>query len=360
MRQRVAWRVVFAACTLAMQITTDAAGSTTSTSYMSTTSSSSSNTNSEDAQASPRFVDSIRMQQTFIAWPARHTVRLKCKANGSNPLKFQWLKDGDPSIHRRLQPRLKTNMWYLKLKDLVPLDSGKYTCVVSNAYGSINHTYTLRVVEKSRSKPILKCGSPRNTSVQLGQNASMTCIVLVSGTLPDFRWVKWSDVPNTYPNSLDFERGSFNLVDPVQYETVHVEGKYGVKVNIRNVTLKDFGLYTCYVSNHLGSDYRSAFLSERTDKWKGSEESLSDTTENPEKNYLAKHHNTESSLSTETNVKLDNPSRKHVLSRSREAKIPLSVFIGVLSTWAVITTIALLWCHLYHKRITATKPGKEI
>lgn len=37
-------------------------------------------------------------------------------------------------------------MWYLKLKDLVPLDSGKYTCVVSNAYGSINHTYTLRVV----------------------------------------------------------------------------------------------------------------------------------------------------------------------------------------------------------------------
>ena len=96
--------------------------------------------------ASPRFVDSIRMQQTFIAWPARHTVRLKCKANGSNPLKFQWLKDGDSSIHRRLQPRLKTNMWYLKLKDLVPLDSGKYTCVVSNAYGSINHTYTLRVV----------------------------------------------------------------------------------------------------------------------------------------------------------------------------------------------------------------------
>jgi len=98
--------------------------------------------------ASPRFVDSIRMQQTFIAWPARHTVRLKCKANGSSPLRFQWLKDGDPSIHRRLQPRLKTNMWYLKLKDLVPLDSGQYTCVVSNAYGSINHTYTLRVVGK--------------------------------------------------------------------------------------------------------------------------------------------------------------------------------------------------------------------
>ena len=74
-----------------------------------------------------------------------------------------------------------------------------------------------------------------------------------------------------YPNSLDFERGSYTLVDPVQYETVHVAGKYGVKVNIRNVTPKDLGLYTCYVSNHLGSDYRSAFLSERTDWWKESE-----------------------------------------------------------------------------------------
>lgn len=91
------------------------------------------------------------MQQTFIAWPARHSYRLKCKASGSKPLKFQWLKDGRPSIHRRLQPRLKTNKWYLKLKDLVPLDSGRYTCVVSNAYGAINHTYTLRVVGKSYS-----------------------------------------------------------------------------------------------------------------------------------------------------------------------------------------------------------------
>lgn len=124
------------------------------------------------------------------------------------------------------------------------------------------------LTEKSRTKPILKCGSPKNTSVQLGHNASMTCIVLISGTLPDFRWVKWNTVPSTYPSSLDFENGTYTLVNPVQYQTVHVGGKYGVKVNIKNVTPNDLGLYTCYVSNHLGSDYRSAFLSERKDKWK--------------------------------------------------------------------------------------------
>lgn len=98
----------------------------------------------------------------------------------------------------------------------------------------------------------------------------MTCIVLISGTLPDFRWLKWDATPNTYPSSLDLENGSYTLVNPVQYETVHIKGKYGVKVKIQNVTPKDLGLYTCYVSNHLGSDYRSAFLSERTKRWKGS------------------------------------------------------------------------------------------
>lgn len=88
------------------------------------------------------------MKQTFIAWPAQHSFRLKCKAKGHPPLKYQWFKDGVSSFRRRLQPSIRTNMWSMKLKDLVPDDSGKYTCVVSNKYGSINHTYTLRVVGK--------------------------------------------------------------------------------------------------------------------------------------------------------------------------------------------------------------------
>lgn len=315
---------------------------------------------SSSSSASPRFVDSIRMQQTFIAWPARHSVRLKCKASGSSPLRFQWLKDGDPSIHRRLQPRLKTNMWYLKLKDLLPLDSGKYTCIVSNTYGSINHTYTLRVVEKSRTKPILKCGFPKNTSVQLGQNASMTCIVLISGTLPDFRWLKWNNIPSTFPNSLDFENGSYTLVNPRQYQTVHVGGKYGVEVNIGNVTPNDLGLYTCYVSNHLGFDYMSAFLSEKKGRRRESEDALSVMTKRPKTKDLANHKNTESTPFGGTNATVRIPPAKQAISRAREAKIPLSVFIGVLSTWAVITTTALLWCHLYHKKIMAEKTGIEL
>ena len=33
----------------------------------------------------------------------------------------------------------------LVIKDLVPTDTGKYTCNVSNIYGWINHSYTVDV-----------------------------------------------------------------------------------------------------------------------------------------------------------------------------------------------------------------------
>ena len=92
------------------------------------------------------------MRQTFIAWPAQHSFRLRCKARGQPPLMYQWLKNGDPKFRRRLQPSLRTNSWSMKLKDLIADDSGKYTCIVSNKYGSINHTYTLKVVGESHSR----------------------------------------------------------------------------------------------------------------------------------------------------------------------------------------------------------------
>ncbi|KAM7431930.1 Fibroblast growth factorreceptor 4 [Porites harrisoni] len=350
MCQATVWRVLFATVSLTMQIVTDEAGNVPRKGY---TSASSSHRTRATFDGFPRFVDTGRMQQTFIAWPASHNIRLKCKANGSKPLRYQWLKDGLPSIQRRLQPRLKTNMWYLKLKDLVTVDSGRYTCVVSNPFGSINHTYTLRVVEKSRTKPILKCGAPKNTSVQLGQNASMTCVVVISGTIPDFRWVKWNSISNNYPNSLDFINGSYTLINPVQYQTVYVQGKQGVQVNIPNVTVSDLGLYTCYVSNHLGFDYRSAFLFEKKNEWSPSEDRPSYTTADPGKRFLDGDHAVDTKTIPSKGTKLSPPS-------SQETQVPLSVFLGVLVTWTVTTAVGFLWCHFRQKKlITATKSELE-
>ncbi|KAK2559015.1 Fibroblast growth factor receptor 1, partial [Acropora cervicornis] len=155
-----------------------------------------------------------------------------------------------------------SSLWFFRLRDLVPDDSGKYTCIVTNPYGSINHTFTLKVVVKPQSRPILQSDLPRNTTVKLGDNATMECIVLVSGTLPDFRWLKWDKNITSQPkmNGMMKASGSNKLIDPIHYKTIKDGEYHGMQLEIYNVSDNDLGLYTCFVSNHIGYDYNSAFL----------------------------------------------------------------------------------------------------
>ena len=82
----------------------------------------------------------------------------------------------------------------------------------------------------------------------------MKCIVLVSGTLPDFYWLKWDESVKSLPKLMDnLENGSYKLIDPHYYTTIQVGENYGVELRIDNVTEDDFGLYTCFVSNFIGS-----------------------------------------------------------------------------------------------------------
>ena len=97
----------------------------------------------------PAFSDLDTSKRSFEVWLKSHSVVLKCKAKGTPPLSYTWLKDGELLKGRRLDPYLNTSLWYLKLKDLVPKDDGQYTCIVSNRYGSINHTYTVTVLGKN-------------------------------------------------------------------------------------------------------------------------------------------------------------------------------------------------------------------
>lgn len=58
---------------------------------------------------------------------------------------------------------------------------------------------------------------------------------------------------------------SIKFIDPKFYDTIRSGERYGVKVTIVNVTEQDLGLYTCWVSNHIGSDHVSAFLSKKVE-----------------------------------------------------------------------------------------------
>ena len=120
------------------------------------------------------------LKRAFRAWPASHSIRLKCRATGAPLLHYTWLKDGMEIPRRRMDPYLNTSIWNLKLKNLVPNDSGKYTCIVSNPYGSINHTYTLQVVGKFRKT---KCSHARLLLKQKPQWKGRTTFFLLSKTL---------------------------------------------------------------------------------------------------------------------------------------------------------------------------------
>ena len=129
--------------------------------------------------------------------------------------------------------------------------------------GRIGLTLVIFLIAKPRTIPILRKDLPRNKSAQVGESVTMKCLVVLSGTLPDFRWLKWDESITFVSNIRDnFEDGAFQLIDPQYYSTIRQRGEsYESELKISNVTEEDFGLYTCYASNHIGAEYNSAFLS---------------------------------------------------------------------------------------------------
>ena len=128
--------------------------------------------------------------------------------------------------------------------------------------GRIGLTLVIFLIAKPRTRPILRKDLPRNKSAQVGESVTMKCLVVVSGTLPDFRWLKWDKsitfVSKIGDNSRD---DAFLLIDPKYYSNIQRGESYESELKISNVTEEDFGLYTCYASNHIGAEYNSAFLS---------------------------------------------------------------------------------------------------
>ena len=118
-------------------------------------------------------------------------------------------------------------------------------------------------------RPILSAQFPVNKTARIGDNVTFQCIELFSPLLTDYRWLHWNKLPPNYPDlgfgddSPSFNSSYYKLINPKHYQSFPVaksEGKYGGRVLLTNVTKKDEGMYTCLVSNHIGKDWKSAFL----------------------------------------------------------------------------------------------------
>ncbi|XP_059421731.1 fibroblast growth factor receptor 2 isoform X3 [Carassius carassius] len=202
----------------------------------------------------PYWTSPDKMEKKLHAVPAANTVKFRCAAAGNPKPEMRWLKNGKPfkQEDRMGGYKLRLQHWTLIMESVVPSDKGNYTCVVENAYGSINHTYTLDVVERSPHRPILQAGLPANVTVQVGEDAKFICKVY-SDAQPHIQWLQHI-----------MKNGSRYGPDGLPY--VRVLKRSGINSSdvevlvLTNVTEEDSGEYTCQVSNYIGQVSQSGWL----------------------------------------------------------------------------------------------------
>ncbi|KAM3606577.1 uncharacterized protein V6R79_019133 [Siganus canaliculatus] len=207
-----------------------------------------------EQMSAPYWTSSAKMEKKLHAVPAANTVKFRCAAGGNPRPKLRWLKNSRPfrQEDRMGGYKVRSQHWTLIMESVVPSDKGNYTCLVENEFGSINHTYTLDVVERSPHRPILQAGLPANTTVHVGEDARFVCKVY-SDAQPHIQWLKHITL-----------NGSRNGTDGHPY--VRVLKRSGINssdvemLTLTNVTEDDAGEYICKVSNYIGEVSQSGWL----------------------------------------------------------------------------------------------------
>ncbi|XP_040906533.1 fibroblast growth factor receptor 2 isoform X4 [Toxotes jaculatrix] len=204
--------------------------------------------------SAPYWTSSAKMEKKLHAVPAANTVKFRCAAGGNPRPKLRWLKNSKPfrQEDRMGGYKVRSQHWTLIMESVVPSDKGNYTCLVENEFGSINHTYTLDVVERSPHRPILQAGLPANSTVHVGEDARFVCKVY-SDAQPHIQWLKHITQngsrygPDGHPYVRVLKRSGINSSD--------VE-----MLTLTNVTEEDAGEYICKVSNYIGEASQSGWL----------------------------------------------------------------------------------------------------
>jgi len=202
--------------------------------------------------APPSWVDKQSMK-TVIAEPLHSRVLLACKAVGYPEPDIKWTKDGIKIEDDDLQKQDAFNYYKvnkakqrLVISQLQKAHEGKYTCIISNAYGTINHTYIVEGLEHNIYGPKI-IEKPYNQTIVVGMDAYFRCDVDAGGLAPVINWAKAKDVNNLDKSSKD----SFILISGYENKNELV---------IHNASKKDSGLYVCFVQNSAGRAMEKAHL----------------------------------------------------------------------------------------------------
>ncbi|XP_018535703.1 fibroblast growth factor receptor 2 isoform X1 [Lates calcarifer] len=206
--------------------------------------------------SAPYWTSSAKMEKKLHAVPAANTVKFRCAAGGNPRPKLRWLKNSRPfrQEDRMGGYKVRSQHWTLIMESVVPSDKGNYTCLVENEFGSINHTYTLDVVERSPHRPILQAGLPANTTVHVGEDARFVCKVY-SDAQPHIQWLK-----HITQNGSRYGPDGHPYVRVLKTAGVNTTDKEIEVLYLPNVTVEDAGEYTCLAGNSIGISYHTAWL----------------------------------------------------------------------------------------------------
>jgi fibroblast growth factor receptor 2 len=94
----------------------------------------------------PTFTN-LNALNRLVVKPSGNMIKMKCPAKGDPDPTIEWSKDGKPI--ERAMGQVQSGKWSISLEDLIPSDSGSYTCKICNVHGCINFTAKVEVTGKS-------------------------------------------------------------------------------------------------------------------------------------------------------------------------------------------------------------------
>lgn len=195
-------------------------------------------------------------------------IRLKCHATGAPPLNVTWAKNGKP-LSRTHRSHLKSKGWVLRFEELTNDDAGTYSCIVRNAYGSIDKKFDVKVVENDdgfppEEKPKILRKVLKNETAMKGEDVTFVCSA-VAKSHPDFHLLKWKPSRNVSNSTdpfdfVDFRKSKYQEIREIAKQHVGDRKLYTHRFIVRNVTLADEARYTCLVGNSAGFVSQNVFL----------------------------------------------------------------------------------------------------